>query len=210
MPSSSAATPAGPVAERAGSLLGCRGTLAGMSASSPGPRIAPVTEPDEEQAALLAKTLLTKDGRPLNLFATLAHNPLLLKRFNALGGFFLRHGELPARERELVILRVAARTGSVYEHAQHVAIGEQVGLSRDEIDRAGGPLDAWGEQDRTLLRFVDEMVDSDGAGVTTWEALGEHYSDVQLLELALLVGFYRMLAAFLVVVGVEVEDEQAT
>lgn len=171
------------------------------------PRIAPVAEPDEEQAALLSKTLLTKDGRPLNLFATLAHNPLLLKRFNALGGFFLRHGELSARERELVILRVAARTGSVYEHAQHVVVGEQAGLSRDEIERAGGPLESWGEDERTLLRFVDEMIDSDGAEVTTWESLRPRYSDVQLLELSMLVGFYRMLAAFLVVVGVQVEDE---
>ncbi len=181
-----------------------------MSAPSDSPRIAPVTEPDDEQAALLSKTLLTKDGRPLNLFATLAHNPLLLKRFNALGGFFLRHGELPARERELVILRVAARTGSDYEHAQHVIVSEQVGLSRDEIDRAGGPLETWGDDDRTLLRFVDEMIDSDGAEVMTWGSLGERYSDVQMLELSLLVGFYRMLAGFLVVVGVEIEDQQGS
>lgn len=179
-----------------------------MSAPNDRPRISPVAEPDQEQAALLSKTLLTKDGRPLNLFATLAHNPLLLKRFNALGGFFLRHGELPPRERELVILRIAARTGSVYEHAQHVIVGEQAGLSRDEIERAGGSLESWGETDRTLLRFVDEMIDSDGAQVTTWEALGERYSDVQMLELSMLVGFYRMLAAFLVVVGVQVEHEQ--
>lgn len=186
------------------SRRGERGSLAGMSAHDV-PRLAPVVDPDEEQAALLSKTLLTKDGRPLNLFATLAHNPLLLKRFNALGGFFLRHGELPDRERELVILRVAARTGSVYEHAQHVVIGRQVGLSDEEIERAGGPLNAWDEADRTLLLFVDEMIDSDGSSVTTWEPLEERLGDKGMLELSLLVGFYRMLAAFLVVVGVQVE-----
>lgn len=185
------------------------GSLGGMSSATSGPRLAPVTEPDEEQAALLGKTLLTPDGRPLNLFATLAHNPMLLKRFNALGGFFLRHGDLPARERELVILRVAARTGSAYEHAQHVVIGRQVGLSDDEIARAGQPVEEWDEADRTLLRFVDEMLDSDGADVTTWEALHERFDDRQMLELSLLVGFYRMLAGFLVVVGVEVEDTGA-
>lgn len=180
-----------------------------MSTPAPSPRIAPVTSPDDEQAALLAKTLLTKDGRPLNLFATLAHNPLLLKRFNALGGFFLRHGELPDRERELVILRVAARTGSRYEHAQHVVIGRQVGLSDAEIAQVSGPLDVWSDDDRTLLRFVDEMVDSDGSDVTTWAALEARFTQPQMLELSLLVGFYRMLAAFLVVVGVQIEDEQA-
>lgn len=180
-----------------------------MSSATTRPRIAPVTEPDEEQAALLGKTLLTPDGRPLNLFATLAHNPMLLKRFNALGGFFLRHGYLPPRERELVILRVAARTGSSYEHAQHVVLGRDAGLSDEEIDRAAQPPEAWEGDDRTLLRFTDEMLASDGAEVTTWDALRERFDDRQMLELSLLVGFYRMLAGFLVVVGVEVEGGDA-
>lgn len=171
------------------------------------PRIRPVSDPDAEQSELLSKTLLTDNGRPLNLFATLAHNPKLLKRFNALGGFFLRHGALPARERELVILRVAARTGSRYEYAQHLVIGGRVGLSTEESERTRGPLDAWTGDDRTLMQFVDEMIDSDGAAVSTWDTLAERFGNDQLLELALLVGFYRMLAAFLIVVGVEVEDE---
>ena len=178
-----------------------------MTATGTGPRIAPVSEPDAEQSELLGKTLLTKSGRPLNLFATLAHNPRLLKRFNMLGGYFLRHGTLPDRDRELVILRVAALTGSEYEYAQHVVLGLEAGLSQEDIDRTRGPLEAWTGDDRTLLEFVGEMVASDGAGVSTWDALATRYSQDQMLELPLLVGFYRMLAGFLVVVGVEVEDE---
>jgi enoyl-CoA hydratase len=180
-----------------------------MSNPTAQPRIRPVDDPDAEQAELLSKTLLTKDGRPLNLFATLAHHPRLLKRFNVLGGFFLSHGELPARERELVILRVAARTGSEYEYAQHVVIGQQVGLSAQEMEQVRGPLDVWPEDDRTLLRFVDEMIDSDGAAVTTWEALCSRYPDDQMMEMSLLVGFYRMLAGFLLVIGVQVEKPPA-
>lgn len=178
-----------------------------MTSPAAGPRIAPVIEPDAEQAELLGKTLLTRSGRPLNLFATLAHNPRLLKRFNMLGGYFLRHGTLPPRERELVILRVAALTGSEYEYAQHVALGAEAGLSRKEIDATGGPLETWSGHDRLLLQFVEEMIASDGARVSTWDVLAQRFSTEQMLELALLVGFYRMLAGFLVVVGVEVEDE---
>lgn len=178
-----------------------------MSRPAPGPRIPPVSQPNEEQAELLAKTLLTKEGHPLNLFATLARNPRLLKRFNALGGYFLRHGGIPDRERELVILRVAARTGSEYEFAQHLVIGAEAGLSTDEITRTQGSLDDWEEEDRTLLQFVDEMIASDGADVSTWEPLARRFSDAQMLELTLLVGFYRMLAGLLTVVGIEVEAE---
>ncbi len=60
-----------------------------MSTSRPrpaAPRIAPITEPDAELTELLGKTLLGANGRPINIFGTLAHHPKLLKRFNVLGG----------------------------------------------------------------------------------------------------------------------------
>lgn len=175
-----------------------------------GPRIAPVTDPDEEQTALLSKTLLTEDGTPLNLFATLAHHPRLLKRFNALGGFFLVHGSVPPRERELVILRVAARTGSDYEFAQHVVIGATAGLSGQEMARTRQPLQEWDDEDRALLEFVDEVLDSEGAQVPSWDRLAARFPEPVMIELALLVGFYRMLAGFLNAVGVEVEEATRT
>jgi 4-carboxymuconolactone decarboxylase len=178
-----------------------------MASAASGARIAPVHEPSPEQSELLSKTLLSEQGRPLNVFTTLAHSPQLLKRFNALGGFFLRHGRLPARERELVILRVAARTGSEYEHAQHRVLGAQVGLSGGEIERTRGPLRGWDDADRALLEFVDEMIDSDGAAVPTWDTMADRFEHDQLIELTLLIGFYRMLAGFLLAVGVDLEDE---
>ena len=51
----------------------------------------------------------------------------------ALGTELLIKGHLPARVREVVILRVAWRTGSVYEWGQHVRIGRDSGLDDDEI-----------------------------------------------------------------------------
>src|SRR5690348_4898614 len=67
------------------------------------PRQAPF--PDDVQETL-GSTLSTPGGAPLNIFATLAHHPRLLKRFNVLGGLFLSRGLLPPRDREIVILRV--------------------------------------------------------------------------------------------------------
>ena len=43
---------------------------------------------------------------PINIFATLAKHPKMAKRFNLFGGFLLNKGLVPAREREIVILRV--------------------------------------------------------------------------------------------------------
>ena len=85
-----------------------------------------------EVAELLEKTKIG-GGEALNIFRTMAHQPKLLKRFNVLGGAFLVHGLLPAREREIVILRVGWNCRSVYEFGQHTVIGRQAGLTDAEI-----------------------------------------------------------------------------
>jgi 4-carboxymuconolactone decarboxylase len=171
------------------------------------PRIPPLTAWDEQQWELLSKTLLDERGRPLNVFATLAHHPRLLRRFNALGGLFLAQGELPARERELVILRVAARTGSEYEFGQHTGIGRRAGLSDEEIAAVVTEND-WSERDAVLLAFTDELLAGDVVSRPTWDAVARlhGFGDAQMIELTLLVGFYRMLAGFLNTVGVALED----
>ena len=70
------------------------------------PRIAPVTNPSDEVKETYAKGISAADGNPINIFATLAHHPKVLKRFTNYAGYFLNKGLVPAREREIVILRV--------------------------------------------------------------------------------------------------------
>lgn len=162
------------------------------------PRIAPVATASPEVAAILAKTIIDSRGIPLNIFATLAHHPRLLGRFNALGGLFLTKGELPGRERELVVLRTAWHTRSEYEWGQHVRIGIQVGLTEDEIARvAEGAVDRWSTDDANLLRFTDELLETADVSDAVWQPQRDRWSDAQLLELVLLPGFYRMVAGFL-------------
>lgn len=173
-----------------------------------GPRIPPVTAPDDEQAAALAKTIHRR-GSPLRLFATLAHHPRLLRRFNALGGLFFT-GALDPRERELVILRVAVRADSPYELAQHVELGREAGLTSTEIKRVIADLDeGWSTGDRLLLRMTDELLDDMTVSHETWSALQTRYGTDALLELLLLPGFYRMLAGLLDALKIEPEPDAA-
>lgn len=171
------------------------------------PRIAPVAEPTEEQAALLDLTGLRHNGRALNIFTTLAHHPLLLKRTNALGGAFIAHGQVPPRERELVILRVASRLRCAYEFGQHALLGAQAGVAEAEIAQLAVPLDEspWSADDRTLLQFADELLDDCDIEDETWDALQARMSTEEMLEVMLMVGFYRMLAGFLMASRVELE-----
>jgi alkylhydroperoxidase family enzyme len=175
------------------------------------PRLAPVDPveaTDPELADVLAKTAAVPGGQPLNIFRTLAHQPTLLKRFNVLGGAFLARGVLPAREREIVILRVGWNCRSVYEFGQHTVIGRAAGLTDAEIGalattRALGP---WSADDETLIALADEICADDCASAATFEALRRRWSDAELVELVALAGFYRMVSGFLNTMGVQPED----
>jgi 4-carboxymuconolactone decarboxylase len=176
------------------------------------PRLSPIdsvaSDVPAELAELLAKTAI-RDGEPLNIFRTMAHHPRLLKRFNALGGAFLAHGLVPARERELVILRVGWNCRSVYEFGQHTLIGREAGLTEAEIAalasaRARGA--DWSADDEALIALADEICADDCASDATFSVLRRRWSDAELVELVALAGFYRMVSGFLNTMGVEPED----
>src|SRR5258708_27082748 len=104
------------------------------------PRLAPAATADLDGPA---QELLAGANRPgsaaTNIFATLVRHPGLFRRWLPFGGKLLA-GKLPARDRELLILRVAWRCRSEDEWGQHVLIGTAPGLTKDEdrrLRRAG-------------------------------------------------------------------------
>jgi alkylhydroperoxidase family enzyme len=160
----------------------------------PQPRIAPLPAAD--------------DQRQLNIFRTLARNKPLYKGFLALGGHLLGGSGLPAREREIVILRTGYRAGSEYEYGQHTRIGRDAGLTDAEIARLADAGDGeWNEQDATLVAMVDELCGDDVVSDATWTRLSARWDEAQLLELVVLAGYYRLVSGLLNSVGVALEPE---
>ena len=88
-----------------------------------------------------------REGRPkgLNALGTLAQYPELARAYHVFNGHVLFATSLSLRQRELLVLRVAAIRQSDYEWKQHAVLGADVGLSDDEIARiAEGPdADGW-------------------------------------------------------------------
>ena len=173
------------------------------------PRIVPasLTDADGELAEIL-QGALTHDGTPLNIFGVLGRHPKLLKRFNLMGGFILNKGLLPAREREIVILRVGWNAQARYEFGQHTIIGEQVGLTDDEIRAiADGLVDFdWSDDDRALLALADDLHADDCVSDVTWSSLSTRWSEPELVELLVVAGFYRLVSGFLNSAGVQLDE----
>ena len=144
---------------------------------------------------------------PLNIFATMAKHPKLLDRFNRFGGFLLYRGLLPAREREIVILRVGWRSGSVYEFGQHTVIGGGAGLTEEEIRRlASEQADGWGEDDRNLVELADQLCATNNVDDALWGRLSQRWNEQEVMELLVVAGFYRLVSGFLNATGVQLEE----
>jgi alkylhydroperoxidase family enzyme len=151
------------------------------------------------------------EGRPkgLNVLGLLARHPALTRAYHTLNGHVLFATTLSPRERELLVLRVAAVRGSEYEWAQHVVQGGDAGLTPEEIDRIaqGSDSPGWSRLDRALLRAVDELIAEAKIGDQTWEELAGHFDDQQLMDLIFTVGAYETLAMFLRSAGVALDDD---
>jgi 4-carboxymuconolactone decarboxylase len=176
------------------------------------PRIPPLAEPDwPEQLRSVLDARPPALGSRLgdnNIFSTLARHEDLFRAWLRFGGFLLGGGVLPARERELLILRTGHNCGCAYEWGQHVRIAEALGMDRAEIVRvADGPqADGWSAADAALLRAADELHERAKISDATWARLGESYDERGLIELTMLVGHYHLVAFALNSLEVDLDD----
>jgi len=145
---------------------------------------------------------------PLNIFRMLGHVETLASGFAQLGGAILGREQLDARLRELVILRVGARSPAPYEWQQHVPIARATGATDDEIaamkrDTPDAP--SFGPRERAILRLTDELLATPRASDAALAAMRAEFSDRELCEAVLTIGYYMMVARFLETTGVDLE-----
>ncbi|WP_252259581.1 carboxymuconolactone decarboxylase family protein [Erythrobacter aurantius] len=178
------------------------------------PRIEPVDldRLDETQAEALAPFTkpdnLVGGGKVLNIFRTLVHAPKALRAFLGWGDYILsRRNALPAREREMVILRTGWNCGSGYEFAQHRRIGKLCGLSDEDIVRikTGPDAEGWSPLEAAMLRAADELHADQFVSQASWDALAD-LGDKGRMDLVFTVGQYTQVSMMLNSFGIQLED----
>ena len=141
-----------------------------------------------------------------NLVRATFTNPDLHRGFASLSGRVHSASHLPARTRELVVLCVAGLLGAAYEWQQHEPAARRAGVSDEEIeairacalDRIGG---AGGEAVRFAAAVERRAVDD-----AAWARARQHFSDVELVDLVLLAGFYGLASRFVLALDVDLEQ----
>ena len=123
-------------------------------------------------------------------------------------GYFVRNATIPTRERELLILRTAWLSRGDYIWGRHNVIGQDAGLTKEEISRvtAGPDAAGWSDFDAALLRSSDDLHARRFVSDATWNTLAQRYSESQLREVVMIVGNYTQLSMFHNTLGAQLDE----
>ena len=136
---------------------------------------------------------------PLKLFRTLSRNQEISERMRPLGaGLLGRHSSIDPHDREIVIDRTCARCGCEYEWGVHVvSFGQMLGIPEEQllatVTKSAGD-NTWTERQGLLIQLVDELHDTATISDHLWQQLSALWSDAQLIELLVLVGWYHLIS----------------
>ena len=172
------------------------------------PRVPPIADEDLDEEGREFLRQVSRQGRVLNIYRTLVAHPKLLKRWGVFGTHVLYKSTLPARERELLILRTGWLCRSEYEWGQHVIIARGVGVTDEEIERVmeGSEAEGWNAFDAALVRAADELHEDAFISDATWQALSERFDTQQLIDVIFAVGQYHVVSMALNSLGVQLDD----
>lgn len=139
-----------------------------------------------------------------NVLATLLRHPDLTAAYLPFNTYLLRDSTLSPRIREVALLRVVHRGNCDYLWWHHIPIAARAGLSPDDIDavRSGNCVDRC---DQMVIQAVDDLTTDSTIAQTTWEELGQVFTDQQRMDLVFTIGGYLLLAMAVNTFGVQNE-----
>lgn len=162
-----------------------------------------------ETATPAAKAVLEQLPLRLNIFKVMAHAETNFRPLMRLGQSILTEQQLPAKLRELAILRVARLSKAEYEWVQHVPIAKMTGASTEQVaalERDDATAACFDPVERLVLRATDEIVRDGGPSDATFAELSSHFSHREIVELVLAVGFYMVMARLMISTRIDVDE----
>ncbi len=162
--------------------------------TEPAPRVPLLS--DAELPADLAEAL---GPWRYNLHRCLANSPATLKAWMPYAVHVLQENAMPAREREIAILRVAWNCRSDYEWGLHARLARSIGMSERDLEAiVAGPDDAHlPGPERAIVRAVDEMQSAWTIADSTWAELEAAFDARQLVDLVFVTGQFILVALLL-------------
>ena len=154
------------------------------------PYVSPESAPEKVREVL-------KDLPPLNIFRMVANSETVFRPFLGLGSALLASKTFDHCLRELVILLVGKLSDGTYEWVQHVPIAKSCGATDEQItalEKADLDADCFDAAEKAVLNFSADALQNVKASDATFKEVEKHLSPAQIVELIMILGFYRTVA----------------
>ncbi|MEZ2392111.1 carboxymuconolactone decarboxylase family protein [bacterium RCC_150] len=154
--------------------------------------------------------LMHSTGALTGPFGIMLHAPEVGRSLQELGAAIRYRTSLSARTREIAILSVAAATSCKFEAYAHERVGRAAGLTDHEIESLARGAFKGADQVEAAVYQLCELLNQDLFPVEESEYvdLRNHLGERTLIELVVLVGYYRTLAQLLNLFDVGVPAEE--
>lgn len=173
------------------------------------PRIPPMApERAEGSTQVLFRELQQAFHKVPNLFATVAHYPQALRPLLEYFHAVYTKSTLPKRVLELAIIKTSLESKSEYCLTLHKAFALEHGVTYDEINSLSvDPRHTrFSKPERAVLDYTVQVVsDSRGTSDEVFNRLRWHFSEAEILNLTLLIGFAQMFGHLANVLGVPMD-----
>lgn len=164
----------------------------------------------EETAQRAEAAGLSADFAPLSVFRMLLHNqPVAGEVANTVTTLLFTGNVLDGRLRELLIMRIAWQTGSVYEWTQHWRIARRMDIPAEDLlaVRDWRASKILGDAERAVLQATDDTLEHGFIQPETWSACCRHLdSDAERVELVIAIGNWIMFSQLLQSLAVPLEE----
>jgi alkylhydroperoxidase family enzyme len=163
---------------------------------------------DNKDASPEVLKMLTLRPHVLNVQRMMANAQGIFPIRSKLSNALFTQIKLDPRLREIAILRTAKDCRSIYEWTQHVPAAKHVGVTDEQI----AAIEKWtevgcfSEIERLVLQLTDEVNANVKARRETVDALKQHLSPGEIIELMVIIGHWRQTASVLETLEVDLED----
>ncbi|MEZ5855048.1 MAG: carboxymuconolactone decarboxylase family protein [Hyphomicrobiaceae bacterium] len=149
--------------------------------------------------------------REITLFKCMTHSPNAARAFQGLGGFIRHKSKLDPRLREIAILAVGWITQAPYEWSHHVKIGQEFGVSEDDIRaliaECDGQANGLEPVAKLIVKAAGEMTKDLAVADATFASLKGHFDNECLTDLIITMAFYNAVVRYLGSMRIDVEPE---
>ena len=169
------------------------------------PRVPPVVPGTRPELAALEQQILQARGRISTLYRVLLNSGPIAQGWESMLSAVRNRASLPARLRELVVLRIAMLNGAPYEFDAHVPHARQAGVSDEAIAalRSGTVSQTLEPVDRLVIELADTMTRDIVVPDALYARLTPHFDAQGLVELVATIAAYNMVSRFLVALRIE-------